>query len=513
MPDGTRPQRIALDVETVSLKDRTPIGLSVATSDREALYFPLWNEDNQDVPWDLIRNDEVTKVYHNAPFDLHVLKPYKPSVTNIVDTLTMAHLLNMDGELSNLVWWVDPYNAKPCRSMKAMLEEMKATTTLDLSPDDVAVKCCQDTIATMWVFEKLKGRVDWEYFSTEMQLMPILYRMSLRGIAIDQEERQALEEELTDEMLYYRNLAEAEGFNPGSPKQVGYILAKRGTFLPFSQGHRQLRTDVKVLEKVQDPLAAMVLQYRHYQKALGTYVIPARGAARMYTRFHLDAATGRISSTERNLQNIPPQIRSMFLPDNGVFTDADFSQIELRILAYMSGDREMKYIFESGGSIHQATAEFMNIPYKRAKNVGFGMIYGATVETVMETAKTSDKRLAQRFIDGWSRKYKEAWDWIQYQQEQGLLNGKVRTLMGREFVLVQEEGEGAVRRKAVNYPIQGSAAEIFKRALIMCQHLDLANQLHDQVLIDGNVELPAGLDHIVPDLPTPISIKRTARWT
>jgi len=513
MPDGSSPRRIAIDVETVSLKDRTPIGLSVATSSREALYFPLWNEDNQDVPWDLIRDDGVTKIYHNCLFDLMVLKPYKPSANNIADTLVMAHLLNMDGELSNLVWWVDPYHAKPCRSAKAMLELAGASTMLDLPQDEVAIKCCQDTIATMWVYERLKDKVDRGYFEVEMALIPILHRMSLRGIAIDQEERAALEEELTDEMLYYRNLAEAEGFNPGSPKQVGYILAKRGTFLPFSQGHKQLKTDVKVLEKVLDPLASMVLQYRHYQKALGTYVIPLRGAERAYTRFHLDAATGRISSTERNLQNIPPQIRSMFLPDSGTFTDADFSQIELRILAYMSGDREMQYIFESGGSIHQATAEFMNIPYKRAKNVGFGMIYGATVETVMETAKTNDKRLAQRFIEDWSRKYRDAWNWIQFQQEQGLLNGKVHTLFGREFVLVQEEGEGAVRRKSVNYPIQGSAAEIFKRALIMCKHLDLANQLHDEVLIDGDVELPVGLDHIVPDLLTPVTLKKTARWT
>ena len=514
--DGKRPTEIAIDAETVSLKNRTPIGVSIAASDRESLYFPLWpEEDNPDMPWELVQDHTIDKVYHNASFDLDVLKDYEPSAVNIKATLNMAHLLGLPGEMESLIWFAASQwqHAPLVQSAKVLMTEHGASTMLDLDQDLVARKCCIDTITTMHMYWSLREQVDWDYFLSEMELFPIFIKMGRRGIAIDQDSRQAFEEELEDEMVYYRQLAEAEGFNPGSPQQVGYILAKRGNYLPFTRGYKSLSTDKKVLEKCSDPIAALVLQYRRYQKLLGTYVRPLRDQERAYTRFHLDAMTGRPSSTERNMQNVPPLIRPMFLPDNEVFTDFDFSQLELRILAYLSGDQEMRYVFESGLNIHEQTADAMGCAYKTAKNTGFAMIYGGTEETVMETARTSDIGLARRFIRAWASKYREAWDWIQYQQESGLNGGRVQTIGGRVFVLpIGEESDGAIRRKSVNYPIQGSAAEVFKKALRTCQHLERALQVHDELIIDGAVKLPEGLDSLVPGLHTPASLKRMVRW-
>lgn len=514
---GPHPDRLAIDVETVSLKDRTPIGISVCADKSEALYFPMFNEygpmDNGDIPWELISDQSILRIYHNSPFDLHVLQDWEPDPHNLVDTLVMAHLLNLPGELHELIYYLDlPH---PVESARYMLEEAHASTMLDLPSDTVAIKCCQDTIGTIAAYEVMKDEVDPGYFKAEMELIPILMRMSQRGIAIDQEVREAFEDELTDELLYYRSLAEAEGFNPGSPNQVGYILAKRGNWLPFTRGGRSIKTDVKTLEKCNDPMAALTLQYRHYQKMLGTYVRPLAGAGRAYTRFHLDAITGRISSTERNLQNVPPLIRPMFVPDNGIFTDFDFSQIEMRILAHLSGDLEMQHILaKPGGSIHQDTADFMGIPYKRAKNVGFAVIFGATEETVMETAKLSDRELARRYLESWGKKYPQAWSWIEFQQEYGLRHGTCHTMGGREFKLpVEVENEGAIKRKSVNYPIQGTAAEALKKALRICRDMELAHQVHDEIILDGLVPVPKEeLECVLEPMHTPISIKRMMRW-
>lgn len=519
-PDGVKPKVIAIDTETISLRDKTPIGISITVSTKEALYFSTWPDgDNEDIPWELVNDPTITRLYHNAPFDFAVLKDYGPNPYNVVDTLAMVRMLGKAGILSEVIWQV-PYNSNGyCRqeiagtkTAKTMLDAASAKTMLELDEDDVAVHGCDDAMATIAIYLHFKDEMDWDYLKMEMDLLPILVNMSNRGIAIDPEQREYLEEMLTDEMLYYRSLAEAEGFNPGSPQQVGYVLAKRGTFLPFKRGGRSLTTDVGVLETVTDPMASIVLQYRHYNKLLGTYVRPLKNQDRAYTRFHLDAATGRISSTDRNLQNVPPVIRPMFIPDSGVFTDMDFSQIELRILAHLSGDREMQFIFDAGGSIHQATAEFLNIPYKRAKNTGFGMIYGGTDECLMETCKTRDVGMVRRFRDGWAKKYREAWDWIQFQHEWGLQHGKVRTILGRDLYLPVDEGEGRVKRCSVSYAIQGSAAEALKKALLICQDMDLAHQVHDEIIVDGIVEPPEELEHVLPEVKTPVSMKLTERW-
>lgn len=515
-PDGQRPAKIAIDTETVSLKDRTPVGVGIAASDREAVYFPLPPDatGNPDLPWELVNDSEIIRIYHNHSFDFDVLKDWEPNPYNIADTLVMAHLLCLPGEMHELTWFVDPHwrHNETVRSMRDVMAEHGAKATVDLPDGVTARKCCIDCMCTYHMYEGMVGKVNPAYFDLEMSLVPVLVRMSRRGVKVDPVMRDIIREDLESVLVNMKSVSEDMGFNPGSPQQVGYLLAKRGNWLPFGPGHRSLVTNKKVLEKIADPMAGFTLQYRHYKHTLGHYVLPLEGCDRAYTRFHLDAATGRISSTETNLINWPQFIRAMLLPDSGIFTDADASQIEMRILAALSGDEEMAYIFENNLSIHEQTAEAMNCPYKIAKNTGFAMIYGATEETMMDTARTNDRGLARRFMEAWGRKYRQAWAWIQETQQDGIRTGKGRTLLGREFVYPIEEGDAAVARKAVNYPIQGTAAEWFKRALLIMSEEDLVLPVHDEILFDGEVKIPEVLEYLLPGVRTPVSVKRTERW-
>jgi DNA polymerase I-like protein with 3'-5' exonuclease and polymerase domains len=309
---------------------------------------------------------------------------------NILDTIIMARLMREPWvQLSGLGWKVH----KETTPAKDILKHFGVKTFDKVPENEVALHCMQDTQLTYALYELWKDKVDWNYFSTECEIIGILFRMSKYGLKLDEEVRTRLEKELSIKVQYYKDICEGQGFNPGSPDQVGYIIAKRGTILPFKRHvpgkKRSLDTSKEVLQYVEDPLAAIVLQYRKLADLLSV-VTPLRGEDRIYTQFHLDAITSRVSSKSisgipsTNLQNLSPletteySPRTMIIPDSGTFTDFDYSQIELRVLAYMSGDREMIRVFESIDPItgkpldlHQNTADFLNIKRKIAKNVGF----------------------------------------------------------------------------------------------------------------------------------------------
>ena len=519
----------AVDVETISLENLTPVGIGVAISRDEGFYFTMNPDMEESIPWRILMSKEVKKVYHNVLFDLSALDEFQPDDENIACTLIMAHLLNLPGDLESLSNLV----GMEAHDMKEYMVEHKAKTTLELPLELLAKKCCQDVKATYALYQELLPRTNQQYFEVEMDVVPILVEMSMRGLRIDQQMRQSLEYKYAEDAEFYKGECNRFGFNPASPQQVGYTLAERRNILPMRRKRNKAgkwvtsyTTDNKVLGKLTDPLAQLILGYRDSSKALSTYLKPYRNYTRVYTRWHIDAVTGRISSTHRNLQNIPPDLRGMFVPDNGVFTDWDANQIELRTLAYMSKDSEMNYVYSQPeflpngnrnpkADIHQATADFMGIDRKIAKNTGFAMIYGATPETIMETAGITNLRRAVELRDSWMDKYREAGEWIMEQQSNGLSSGYIETLYGRRIVLpVGSESEQGIRRKAVNYPIQGSAAEIIKRAMIRCRKLPLVLQVHDELVADGDVALEVislGLDSIGP-FPTPFKVKLVERW-
>jgi len=307
---------------------------------------------------------------------------------------------------------------------------------------------------------------------------------------------------------------------------------------------RSLSSSVEVLKAMDDPLAAVVLEYRMHSKLLGTYIKPWAREERASTRFHLDAITGRPSSTERNMQNIPGKFRKdgtaypfncrgILIPDSGTWTDADWSQLEPRCLAYLSGDKEMEYIFSlprylDDGSrneqadIHLQVANFMGVTRRIGKTVNLAMTYGATDDTLMEQSGIKNITRVRQLKEMWGRKFPEAMDWINSRQDDALRTGVAKTVFGRSIRLptVEEESVDGIYRKAIDYPCQGSAAEVLKRGLIAMakkirnpDELLIALQIHDELLCDGYFPeyVFEPMTQVAP-FATPVSIKYLSRW-
>ena len=267
---------VAVDVETISLKERIAIGVGIAIRIDIAFYFVLFPEPGPNIPWHLLKDINITKAMHNALFDLSAMREYEINTTNITDTNTMAHLL-----CYKFTKLIDLSFIHKMEIHEASEYIPKGGTTLDVEQVVMAKKCCQDAMATLKLAYEFWDKVDHNYLSVEMQTIPIMVEMSNRGILIDQKMRQQVENELQQQVDYYQSLCKEVGFNPGSPQQVAYILASRGAYsnftkLPFTRNWRKrsLSTVEEVLEKMDDPLASIVLQYRKHSKLLSTYIKP-----------------------------------------------------------------------------------------------------------------------------------------------------------------------------------------------------------------------------------------------
>jgi DNA polymerase I-like protein with 3'-5' exonuclease and polymerase domains len=309
------------------------------------------------------------------------------------------------------------------------------------------------------------------------------------------------------------------------------MLASRGNFLNFTRGsrtgRRQLSTREEDLEFLTDPLANAVLQYRHNTKLLSTYIAPIAEDERFYTEYSLDTSVFRISSANRNIQNIPGSgavinVREILIPDSGTFTTFDWSQMHLYILAHQSGDKQMQAVYEhpdpTKRDIHQHTADFLHITRKLAKTINYAIIYGGTVSTLMEQAKTRDHRLCQSLLDGWFRLYWQAADWIKSVQREGLRTGWSYPTIFDRSIRLPVESEDGMKRKAVNYPILGSDGEIMKRGLLLCCEKGLAPPVlaitvHDSATCDGDIEYPVEELENLAGFRIPLKVEKTSCWS
>ena len=516
------PPVISIDIETISLKERMPIGFAIATSPEDAWYFSTYPEHDREIElvMPLLSNPNIKKVFHNAIFDLRSFPLICPiDSSNIADTNVMARLLRkVDTRLTDLAEEVGMVN----QDAASLMAEYGAKTMLDIPQEAVAAKCACDVKVTLALYNKYAPDIDSDYLDVEMASIPILIKMSLRGLKINQEDRAKEEARLEKDVVYYKQLCEEEDLNPASNQQVGYILAKRGNFLPFTKSKKQLSVNAEQLEFLDDPIAAIVLNFREANKLLTTYIRPLKEDDRIYTQYSLDIIVGRIQSSNRNMQNIPPDVRYIFEPDSGVYTTGDFSQEHLRILMHLSGDREMQRVYyegESGGDIHLKTAKELGISRRLAKVINFAIPYGGTPRTVSTQSKIKDIRKCSRFLDGWFDTYRDAAEWIRGAQDYGMRHGKaLPTLFGREIAIPEEYNkwgrlnDDAMKRKAVNYPILGSDGEIMKRALIICEHLPLAVCVHDSITADGDIEFPVEQLETISPIRIPFAVEKSERW-
>lgn len=520
------PSAIGFDVETISLSERLPIGFSIATSPDEAFYFrthpEMDYEEIEQLAKPVLRNPDITKVIHNALFDLKCIPlVFDIDTTNIADTNVAARLL---GYFYTSLEDLAPIVGKTAWSAKSM-GIGKNKTMLDLPPAEVSKKCCYDTRATLGLYNsfwpKAVDFVGQEYMDVEMKVIPILVSMGLRGVWINQIEREKFESEYESHMASYaadaREIA-GHDFSPGSPSQVGYILAKRGNFLPITKSGKQLSTRKGELDFLSDPLAAVILHFRHYRDALSKYIYPWAKVDRMYTNYSMDVSVGRLSSSDFNLQNIPKELRIILMPDNGVFTSGDYSQEHLRILAHFSSDPLLNQVYTEGamgGDIHKYTAAQLNISRAIARNVNYAIPYGGTPKTVQMQTKIADIRKCAYFLQSWKELFVGATRWLNEAMTVGISDGwSLPTLFGRRIKIPEENIEG-MSTKAVNYPILGSDGEVIKRALICCSEhkLPLAITVHDSISCDGPVEFPIGeLEHLASPLHLPFEVKQSLRW-
>ena len=358
------------------------------------------------------------------------------------------------------------------------------------------------------------------YREIELPLCPVLYHMETRGVAIDREtlarfgQMLAQRIEAREQEIYgYAN----QVFNIQSTRQLGEVLFTQLGLPPVKKTKTGYSTNAEVLEKLADkhPIVPAILDYRMLTKLKSTYadgllkVIGPDG--RIHTTFqNMVTATGRLSSTEPNLQNIPvrtelgAEIRKMFVPRPGwVLVDADYSQIELRVLAHVAGDKLMIQAFREGLDIHTATAaqvfgvapeEVTPLQRRHAKAVNFGIVYGISEFSLAEDIGVS-RFAARDYIQAYLDRYSGVRDYMHRIVEQAQQQGYVTTLYGRrryipELSSTNRNIRQAAQRIALNTPIQGSAADIIKLAMIRVEQAlevlqaRLILQVHDELIVE-----------------------------
>ena len=364
------------------------------------------------------------------------------------------------------------------------------------------------------------------YKDIEMPLVSTLYEMEERGIGINREELHEYSKELE---VLIKNYEEeiykiaGEEFNINSPKQLGVILFEK-LRLPYGKKTKTgYSTSADVLERIrlEDPIVEKVLNYRQVAKLKSTYTDGLEAYIREDGRIHckfnqLVTATGRLSSTEPNLQNIPirmelgKKIRKAFIPKEGyVFVDADYSQIELRIMAHLSGDEELIKAYQSEEDIHRITAshvfkvpldEVTDAQRRNAKAVNFGIIYGISSFGLGENLGISRKD-AEKYINDYFKAYPKVKTYLDSLVEKGIEDGYVKTYFGRIRPIPELSSNNFMKRQfgeriAMNSPVQGTAADIIKIAMnnvnkrLKKEYPDskLLLQIHDELLIEAKEE-------------------------
>ena len=533
------PAVIAIDTETISLKERLPIGFAIATATDEAWWLSSYPERDAEIEMlqSIMSDPHIIKVYANVMFDIRVqpliFTDFTYDESNIVDVLTWARLCgHTNARVSDLALEIN----RTAQDAKEMLDEYGAKTMLELPPEQVASKCANDAMVTLALyhhFNPLVHALDLspDYLDVEQAVIPVLVDMSQRGIAIDQVARAVMEKKVEADRDYYKDICDEQDFNPGSGMQAGYMLAKRGNFLPMTKSKKQLKTDEETLELLDDPLATVILGYKRATSILTKYLYPMKNMERMYTEYGIDTEVGRTSSSKFNMQNIPSatslsgiDVRHICIPDTGTFTTGDFSQLHLRILAFMSGDAEMKRVYEDGmdgGDIHTSTMKKIHKPRSLAKQVNYIIPYGGSAKALAQKLKTKDIKWCSGLLDDWFAAYPDAHQWLMEAKRYAVKHNKsLPTLLGRQIAIPEEENKwgginiAGMERKGANYPILGSDGEVMKRALILCNNhkLPLAVQVHDSITLDGDCVFPIeALESLAP-CPTPFEVDKSERW-
>ena len=529
-------ETVCIDTETTSTNalEAELVGISLSVKEGEAVYIPIAADKaaattRLEILRPLIEDEKICKVGQNIKYDLTVLANYGLELRGKMFDTMIAHDVLQPELYHGMDDLAEIYlNYETIKITELIGAKGKNQRNMrDLSPADICDYACEDADITLRlknILEKeiKEAGIEELFYNIEMPLIPVLAYMERNGARIDTNalrETSALLGKRLDEIEEEIFTLAGEAFNIASPKQVGDILFGKLKIVdkPKKTKTGQFVTSEEVLAQLQNrhPIVKNILQFRGLKKLLSTYIdsLPALVNSRtgkIHTSYNQTVtATGRLSSSNPNLQNIPirdedgKEVRKAFIPDDGcLFLSVDYSQIELRIMAHLSGDSNMIEDFRSGYDIHAATAakiykkpieEVTKDERRKAKVANFGIIYGISVFGLAERMNVN-RFEAKTLIDNYFETYKGVADYIEKCKQDAKLNGYVETIFKRKRYLPDINSHNAVvrgyaERNAVNAPIQGSAADIIKVAMINIYRRMKEQQMRSTMILQVHDEL------------------------
>ena len=543
---------LVLDTETTSTSaiDAELVGLSFSVEEHKAFYVPIPANREEalrivNIFKPLYEDPKILKVGQNLKYDLEVLRNYDVHLDGPMWDTMIAHYLIQPELRHNMDYMAEVYLHYQTIHIDELIgpKGKNQRSMRDLSPTLVYEYACEDADITLQLKNKLEPelkRLQCEdlFYNIEMPLMPVLAEMEMNGVCLDTQSLAETSKQFTARM----NEIEAriyelagEQFNIASPKQVGEILFDKLKIIEKAKKTKtgQYVTSEEVLQQLKNKheIVADILEHRGLKKLIGTYIdaLPKLINPRtghIHTSFNQTiTATGRLSSSDPNLQNIPirgedgKEIRKAFIPEPGcLFFSADYSQIELRVMAHLSQDPNMIEVFREGKDLHAATAaniykkpieEVTRDERTKSKRANFGIIYGITVFGLAERLDIPRDE-AKMLIDGYFQTFPEVHDYMEKSKEVARKQGYVTTLFGRRRYLPDINSANSVvrgfaERNAINAPIQGTAADIIKVAMIHIFQRFKAEgikskmilQVHDELNFSVYPEEKEKVEHIV----------------
>ena len=527
---------LTLDTETTSTNaiDAELVGLSFSVEEHKAFYVPVpVNHEEALKVVEIFRpvyeNEKIMKVGQNLKYDLEVLRNYGIELKGKMWDTMIAHYLIQPELHHNMDYMAEIYlHYKTIHIDELIGPKGKNQRSMrDLSPIDIYEYACEDADITLQLKNKLeielkKHECEKLFYDIEMPLMPVLAEMEMNGVCLDTASLAETSKQFTTRMNdIEQRIYELAGqsFNIASPKQVGEILFDKLKIVEKAKKTKtgQYVTSEEVLQQLKNKheIVADILEHRGLKKLIGTYIdaLPKLINPRtghIHTSFNQTiTATGRLSSSDPNLQNIPirgedgKEIRKAFIPEPGcLFFSADYSQIELRVMAHLSGDENMINVFREGKDLHAATAaniykkdisEVTRDERTKSKRANFGIIYGITVFGLAERLDIPRDE-AKMLIDGYFNTFPQVHNYMEKSKEIARQQGYVTTLFGRRRYLPDINSANSVvrgfaERNAINAPIQGTAADIIKVAMIHIYQRFKEENIRSKMILQVHDEL------------------------
>ena len=527
---------LVLDTETTSTSsiDAELVGLSFSVEEHKAFYVPVPANREEalriiNIFKPLYEDPKILKVGQNLKYDLEVLRNYNVRLDGPMWDTMIAHYLIQPELRHNMDYMAEVYLHYQTIHIDELIgpKGKNQRSMRDLSPTLVYEYACEDADITLQLKNKLEPelkRLECEdlFYNIEMPLMPVLAEMEMNGVCLDTQSLAETSKLFTNRMNEIeQRIYELAGqqFNIASPKQVGEILFDKLKIIDKAKKTKtgQYVTSEEVLQQLKNKheIVADILEHRGLKKLIGTYIdaLPKLINPRtghIHTSFNQTiTATGRLSSSDPNLQNIPirgedgKEIRKAFIPEPGcLFFSADYSQIELRVMAHLSQDAQMIEVFREGKDLHAATAaniykkpieEITRDERTKSKRANFGIIYGITVFGLAERLDIPRDE-AKMLIDGYFATFPQVHDYMEQSKQVARQQGYVTTLFGRRRYLPDINSanatvRGFAERNAINAPIQGTAADIIKVAMIHIFQRFKAEGIKSKMILQVHDEL------------------------